>query len=104
MTTYLAGGLTKPYKGIRPAALTRSEFPPFAPLGYCVGAKNWKRYRSTLKFSLVFVFSLSTVLTLLCYLFTGQTVSVFLTEAAAYPFVLCGKIFMKALLSVNVVL
>ena len=32
MTTGLAGGLTKPYKGIRPAALTRSESPPTASL------------------------------------------------------------------------
>lgn len=30
MTTGLAGGLTKPYKGIRPAALTRSENLPTA--------------------------------------------------------------------------
>lgn len=55
-------------------------------LGYCVGAKNWERYRSALKFSLIFAFSLSTVLTLLCYLFTGQIVSVFLTDAAAYDY------------------
>lgn len=46
-------------------------------LGYCVGAKNWERYRSALKFSLIFAFILSTVLTLICYLFTGQIVSVF---------------------------
>ena len=32
MTTGLAGGLTKPYKGIRPAALTRHESPPTASL------------------------------------------------------------------------
>ena len=55
-------------------------------LGYCVGAKNWERYRSALKFSLIFAFSLSTVLTLLCYLFTGQIVSVFLTDAVAYDY------------------
>ena len=30
MTTGLAGGLTKPYKGMRPAALTRSESLPTA--------------------------------------------------------------------------
>ena len=46
--------------------------------------KNWERYRSALKFSLIFAFSLSTVLTLICYLFTGQIDSVFLTDAAAY--------------------
>lgn len=27
-------------------------------LGYCVGAKNWERYRSSLKFSLIFAFCL----------------------------------------------
>ncbi|MFR8439241.1 MAG: hypothetical protein ACLVCR_08355, partial [Lachnospiraceae bacterium] len=32
MTTGLAGGLTKPCKGILPAALTRIEDPPTAPL------------------------------------------------------------------------
>ena len=38
-------------------------------LGYCVGAKNWERYRSALKFSLVFAFVLSAALTLLfCWL------------------------------------
>ena len=30
MTTGLVGGLTKPYKGMRPAALTRSELPTLA--------------------------------------------------------------------------
>ena len=55
-------------------------------LGFCVGAKNWERYRGSLKFSLIFAISLSTVLTLICYLFTGQIVSVFLTDAAAYDY------------------
>ena len=32
MTTGLAGGLTKPCKGIRPAALTRPELPTHAPV------------------------------------------------------------------------
>ena len=64
-------------------------------LGYCVGAKNWERYRSALKFSLIFAFILSTVLTLICYLFTGQIVSVFLTDAAAYDY---GVSFARILL------
>lgn len=67
-------------------------------LGYCVGAKNWERYRSALKFSLIFAFSLSTVLTLICYLFTGQIVSVFLTDAAAYDY---GVSFAHILLCTN---
>ena len=60
-------------------------------LGYCVGAKNWERYRSAFKFSLIFGFFLSAVLTLICYLFTGQIVSVFLTDAAAYDYGLPGE-------------
>lgn len=55
-------------------------------LGYCVGAKKWDRYKSVLKFSLVFAFILSTVLTIVCYLFTGQIVGAFLTDAAAYSY------------------
>lgn len=55
-------------------------------LGYCVGAKNWTRYKRALRFSLQFAFALSVVLTLLCYLFTGQIVSAFLTDAAAYDY------------------
>ena len=31
-------------------------------LGYCVGARNWGRYRSALRFSLQFAFALSVVL------------------------------------------
>ena len=64
-------------------------------LGYCVGAKNWTRYKSALRFSLVFAFSLSAVLTMLCYIFTGQIVSVFLTDAAAYDY---GVSFARILL------
>ena len=64
-------------------------------LGYCVGAKNWERYRSAFKFSLIFGFFLSAVLTLICYLFTGQIVSVFLTDAAAYDY---GVSFARILL------
>lgn len=64
-------------------------------LGYCVGARNWERYKSALRFSLQFAFALSVVLTALCYLFTGQIVSVFLTDAAAYDY---GFTFSRILL------
>lgn len=64
-------------------------------LGYCVGAKKWQRYREVLRFSLVFAFVLSTVLTVACYLFTGQIVGVFLTDAAAYDY---GASFSRILL------
>lgn len=55
-------------------------------LGYCVGSKNRKRYNDVLRYSLVFSFVLSCVLTLLCYLFTEQIVGVFLTDAAAFEY------------------
>lgn len=64
-------------------------------LGYSVGAKSRELYRIALKFTLIFTFSLSTVLTLICCLFTGQIVSVFLTDAAAYD---CGVSFARILL------
>ncbi len=55
-------------------------------LGYCIGAKTWDRYRKMFRFSLVFAFLLGTAMTLLCYLFTPQIVSVFLTDAGAYDY------------------
>lgn len=64
-------------------------------LGYCVGAKRWDRYKSVLRFSLIFALALSTVLTVICYLFTGEIVSVFLTDAAAYEY---GVSFSRILL------
>ncbi len=55
-------------------------------LGYCVGAKLWERFRKVLRFSLVFAFLLSVVLTGICYLFTNQIVSAFLTNATAFGY------------------
>lgn len=52
-------------------------------LGYCVGAKKWDRHKKILRFSLVFAFLLSSVLTGLCYLFTEQIVRIFLTDKEA---------------------
>lgn len=64
-------------------------------LGYCVGAKKWDRYKSVLRFSLVFAFALSALLTVLCYIFTEQIVGVFLTDAAAFDY---GVSFARILL------
>ena len=64
-------------------------------LGYCVGAKKWDRYQSVLRFSLLFAFALSTALTIICYIFTNQIVSVFLTDAAAFDY---GVAFSRILL------
>ncbi len=64
-------------------------------LGYCVGAKNWERYKCVLRFSLIFAFALSTVLTIICYIFTNRIVGVFLTDAAAFEY---GVSFARILL------
>lgn len=55
-------------------------------LGYCVGAKLWERFKKVLKFSLIFAFLLSAVLTGICYLFTNQIVSAFLTDSTAFGY------------------
>lgn len=55
-------------------------------LGYCVGAKLWDRFKKVLRFSLVFAFFLSVVLTGICYLFINQIVSAFLTDVTAFGY------------------
>ncbi len=57
-----------------------------ALLGYCVGANLWTRFKKVMRFSILFALTLSSVMTALCYVFTNQIVSVFLTEAAAFDF------------------
>ena len=55
-------------------------------LGFCVGAKDWDRYRGILKFALQIAISVSLFMVAVCYLFTGKIVSVFLInpEASGY--------------------
>lgn len=67
-------------------------------LGYCVGAKKWDRYKSALRFSLLFAFVLSTFLTIICYVFIDQIVSVFLTNPAAFDY---GVSFSRIFLSTS---
>lgn len=55
-------------------------------LGYCVGAKLWKRFKEALRFSLTFALILGAALTAVCYLFVNQIVGAFLTDAAAFDF------------------
>ena len=57
-----------------------------ALMGYCVGARLWDRFKSVLRFSMAFAFGLSVVLTGLCYIFTDQIVSAFLSDAAAFDY------------------
>lgn len=55
-------------------------------LGYCVGAKNWKRYKESLRFSVIFGFGLSTIMTIICYVFDQQIVGAFLSEPEAFSY------------------
>ena len=55
-------------------------------LGYCVGAKLWDRFQKVLRYSSVFAFLLSVILTGICYLFTNQIVSAFLTDVTAFEY------------------
>lgn len=68
-------------------------------LGYCVGAKLWVRFKNVLRFSLVFSFTLSVVLTGVCYLFTSQIIRAFLIDATAYGYALT---FSRILLSTSI--
>ncbi len=54
--------------------------------GYCVGAKMWKRFKKSLRFSLIFALALGIVLTGVCYLFVNQIVSAFLTDPTAFDY------------------
>nr|WP_325194975.1 MATE family efflux transporter [uncultured Oscillibacter sp.] len=55
-------------------------------VGYCVGAGLWDRLKACMKFSMVFSLGLSVVMTVLCYLLTGQIVGAFLTDPAAFGY------------------
>lgn len=55
-------------------------------LGYCYGAKNKKRYLDVLKFSTLFAFALSLVMTIICYFGAKYLVNAFLTDSAAFEY------------------
>ncbi len=55
-------------------------------LGYCVGAKNWERFRKIMRFSVLFSLGLSAVMTGLCYLLRDSIIRVFLTEPASFDY------------------
>ncbi len=69
-----------------------------ALLGYCVGANLWGRFKKIMTFSVLFSLGLSSVMTGICYLFTDQIVSVFLTEQAAFDY---AAQFVRILLSTS---
>ncbi len=68
-------------------------------LGYCVGADLWERFKKIMNFSLIFAFCLSALLTVICYIFTGKIVSVFLSTPDAYDYALR---FARILLSTSI--
>lgn len=55
-------------------------------LGYCVGAKKWKRFKEVFRFTIIFALILGSVLTIICYVFTNQIVSAFLTDQTAFAY------------------
>ena len=55
-------------------------------LVYCVGAGMWRRFKLVMKCSILCSFGLSAVMTIICYFFVNQIVSVFLTEASAFNY------------------
>lgn len=57
-------------------------------LGYAAGAKNWERFRTLMKYSVIFSLVIGGVLTVLCYVFGGQIVGMFLTEQSSADFAL----------------
>ena len=55
-------------------------------LGYCYGAGNKKRYTAVLKFSLALAFSLSLIMTVICYCGAGPLVHAFLEDESAFTY------------------
>ena len=52
-------------------------------LGYCIGAKNYDRFKKCLRMSVLFGFSLSIVMTALCYALVKPAARAFLTDPSA---------------------
>ena len=67
-------------------------------LGYCVGAKNWDRFKKALNFSLAFALAISAVMTGVCYVLTEQIVNLVLTNAEAFDY---GCHFSRILLTTS---
>ncbi len=55
-------------------------------LGFCYGARMRKRYLAVLRFTLIFAFITSIVMTLVCYIFAGPLVRFILEEPSAYDY------------------
>ena len=55
-------------------------------LGFCVGAKDWEKYKAILKFTLKLTISVSLFMVIMCYIFTGNIVRVFLIEPESFNY------------------
>ena len=53
-------------------------------LGYCYGARNRERLIGSIRFAVIFALTLCLVISVVCYLFAGPIVKVFLTNDEAY--------------------
>lgn len=66
-------------------------------LGYCVGAKIWRRYKKIMWFSSGFALILGVLLTAGCYLCMEQMIRLFLVDITAFDYgVKFGKILLTA--------
>ena len=55
-------------------------------LGYCIGAKNYPRFKKSLRMAVGFDFCLAVVLTALCFVFVRPLTGLFLTEPVAHDY------------------
>ncbi len=55
-------------------------------LGFCVGAKDWDRYKGILKFALQIAVAISLGMVAFCYIFTEKIVHVFLVNEEAFGY------------------
>jgi multidrug efflux pump len=55
-------------------------------LGYCTGARNWKKFKAYMRFAMIFATGLGIAMTLFCYAFADQLVAAFLSEPAAFDY------------------
>lgn len=69
-------------------------------LGYAIGSKNEKRYKEIFKFSMIFAFCVSAVLTAICYLFLNQIVSAFVSDIESFDY---AYKFSQILISTSVI-
>ena len=67
-------------------------------LGFCIGARLWDRFRKIMRFSIVFALCLSILMTIVCYVFSGALIRVFVTEPAALDY---GVRFLRILLTTS---